>query len=475
MTGDLIDELSSILGGGLLVGEQDRRTRARDYWVRSEIDQWQGRLDLPTAVAAPATVAEMVEVVALCRARSVPIVTRGAGSGVVGGVLASPDGIVVSTERLVGGGSVDDVDLVATFGAGTLGIDAENRVQAGGCTIGHWPQSIDRSTVGGWVATRASGQYSTAYGNIEDVVHSLEAVLPDGSVYRSRATPRAASGPDLRHLLIGSEGTLGIITEVTFSLRPLPEPGVRQAFHFADMATGIDAVRSVVVPGWRPPVVRLYDPRESRRHFGEHVPKGRCVVIFLHEGPPGHAPLEAAAVADLCRAAGGEAADPSAVDRWFDVRNDVPSWTELFEQGLLVDTIEVATGWRDLARLYHAVADAVGAVPGVIAATAHSSHAYRSGANLYFTFAAQPAEPSDFRATYDACWQAAMTATTALGAGIAHHHGIGRVRRDWLVHELGPAGVELLRAVKRALDPDDLMNPGVLVPADRDRVAEDEV
>jgi len=460
----LLDDLTRVLGDDLLIDDGDRRSRARDYWVRSELDEWHGMVVLPAAVATPGTVETLAEVVRICRTHATPIVTRGAGSGVVGGVLASPESVVISTERLSGLRELDPANLLATFGAGTLGIDAENRVQGAGFTIGHWPQSIDRSTVGGWVATRASGQYSTAYGNIEDMIYGLEAVLPDGSIYRSRSTPRAAAGPDLRHLLIGSEGTLGIVTEVTFSLRSLPEPGVRQAYHFADIETGIEAIRDVIATGWRPPVVRLYDTRESRRHFGERVPKGRCMAIFLHEGPPGHAPLEAAAVADLCRLAGGEPADPEAVDEWFDKRNVVPTWTELFEQGLVVDTIEVAAGWSDLAELYHSVADAISAVPGVIAATAHSSHAYRSGANLYFSFAAVPPGPDDFATTYDACWQAAMTATVAAGAGIAHHHGVGRVRRQWMADELGVGGAGLLATVKQALDPDNLFNPGVLVP-----------
>ncbi len=463
MTG-LLDDLAAVLGDNLLLGDDDRRLRSRDYSVRSELDEWRGKITMPAAVATPTTVDAVAAVVRVCLAHRAPIVTRGAGSGVVGGVLPSPDSVVISTERLAGMRDLEPADLLASFGAGTLGIDAENRVQAHGFTIGHWPQSIDRSTVGGWVATRASGQYSTAYGNIEDMVYGLEAVLPDGSIYRSRSTPRAAAGPDLRHLLIGSEGTLGIVTEVTFSLRPLPEPGIRQAFHFADIEAGVNAIRSVVVPGWRPPVVRLYDARESRRHFGEHVPRGRCMAIFLHEGPPGHAQLEAAAVADLCRTAEGESADSEAVDHWFEQRNIVPSWTELFEQGLVVDTIEVATGWSKLADLYHAVTTAVSAVPGVIAATGHSSHAYRSGANLYFSFAAQPPDPDDFAATHAACWNAAMEATVAAGAGIAHHHGVGRIRQPWMADELGPGGSALLAAVKKALDPDDLFNPGAVIP-----------
>ena len=460
----LIDELAELLGDGLLLDDDARRSRARDTWPRSEFDQWQGQLHLPKAVVMPSTAEQVAATVQLCRTHGVPMIPRGAGSGCVGGVLASSNSVVISTERLSGLRWLNPVDGLAAFGAGTMGIDAENRVREDGFTIGHRPQSIEVSSVGGWVATRASGQYSTAYGNIEDIVYSVEAVLPDGSIYRSRPTPRASAGPDLRQLLLGSEGTLGIITEVTFSLRPLPEPGVRQAFHFEDMSAGIDAVRSVIVPGWRPPVVRLYDAAETRRHFRDHVPKGRCVAIFLHEGPPGHAELEAVAVAELCRAGGGEPADPGAVDHWFEHRNTVPTWTELFEQGLVADTIEVATGWRHLARLHTAVVEAISAVPTVIAATAHTSHAYQSGANLYFTFAAQPSDPDEYQLVYDACWTAAMGAAVDCGAGIAHHHGIGRVRRPWLANELGDAGIGVLRAVKQALDPQNLMNPGVLIP-----------
>ncbi|MDE0216884.1 MAG: FAD-binding oxidoreductase, partial [bacterium] len=191
---------------------------------------------------------------------------------------------------------------------------------------------------------------------------------------------------------------------------------------------------------------------------------GRCMAIFLHEGPPGHAALEGAAVAELCQAGGGEQADPGAVDHWFEHRNTVPTWTELFEQGLVADTIEVATGWRHLAHLYTAVIEAINAVPTVIAATAHTSHAYQSGANLYFTFVAQPSDPGEYQSVHDACWAAAMQAATDCGAGIAHHHGIGRVRRPWMTDELGDAGVKVLRSVKAALDPDNLMNPGVLIP-----------
>jgi len=460
---DLINELEAVLGDGLISDDAGRAARARDTWMRSEMRKDEGHFELPLVVAAPSDTEQMSAVVKICRVHGVKMIPRGGGSGVVGGVLASPDSVVISTERMSGLRSLDSHNLLATFGAGTNGYEAEMAVQEYGLTIGNWPQSIEVSTVGGWVATRASGQYSTAYGNTEDVVHSLEAVLPDGSVYRSRDTPRASAGPDLRHLFLGGEGIMGLVTEVTFSLRPLPEPGVRQAFHFEEFAAGLAAIREVIRVGWRPPVVRLYDGRESWRHFKDQLPKGNCMLIFLHEGPPGVAALQAAASEQVCAAHGGIAAAPEVVDAWFDSRNTVPTWAELLEQGVLADTIEVATDWSRLPALYTAVTEAISAVPGVIAATAHTSHSYRSGANLYFTFAATPSDRSEFVPTYDACWRAAMEAAAGLGAGLAHHHGVGRVRRDWMAEELGEAGLAVLRSVKRALDPDNLMNPGVLI------------
>lgn len=461
----LISDLEAALGDRLLLDDSARAARARDTWSRSQIPISGGATEvLPTAVCTPATTEELADVVRICRAHGAPMIPRGGGSGVVGGVLSTIESVVISTEAMTGLRHLADSDLLATFGAGTNGLEAEQLMAERGLTIGHWPQSIELSTVGGWLATRASGQYSTAYGNIEDMVYSFEAVLADGSIYRSRSTPRASAGPDLRHLLIGSEGVLGIITEVTLSVREAPEPGVRQAFHFADMATGIDAIRSVIRKGWRPPVVRLYDGRESWRHFRDQLPKGNCMVIFLHEGPPAMAPVEAAAVNGLCLERGGVAAAADVVDGWFEHRNSVPSWDDLLANGIVADTVEVAAEWSVLPALYEAVVDALNAVPDIVAASGHSSHAYRSGANLYFTLAASPADPADRLATYDACWAAAMKASTDLGVGIAHHHGIGRVRRDWMEDELGAGGLAMLQSVKDALDPDGLMNPGVLVP-----------
>ncbi len=381
-----------------------------------------------------------------------------------GGIRAGSEAVVVSTAELAGLVDLDSRDLTATFRSGTNGMEAERRVQAEGLTIGHWPQSIELSSVGGWVATRASGQLSTLHGSIEDLVLALEAVLPDGSVVRTRRTPRASAGPDLRQVFLGSEGTLGIVTGVTFSLRELPATRRGQAFHFASFAAGLEAIRRFVRAGWRPPVVRLYDARESERSFAGACPSGHSLLILLHEGPEALVAVQAAAVAETCVAEGGSDAPASAVDDWLAHRNRVPGFRGFLEKGIILDTIEVACTWSRAAALYERTLEALRNVPDIRAASAHSSHSYRSGTNLYVTFAARPGRREDMPAIYRECWRRMLETTLAVGGGIAHHHGIGRVRRAALEGELGRPGLDLLRAIKHALDPDGLMNPGVLIP-----------
>lgn len=463
----IVKRLEAELGDCVRTDAESLAAHRRDSWVLSELDDLEGRPPpAPLAVVEARSTADVSRTLVLTRAAGVPVVPFGGGSGVCGGVRTRSGCVVLSTRRMTGLVDLDAANLTAQFRAGTGGMQAERRVQQEGLTIGHWPQSIEVSTVGGWVATRASGQLSTLYGNIEDLLFDLEAVLPDGSVVRTRQTPRASTGPDLRQLFLGSEGTLGVITEVGFSLRPLPESSRAQAFHFESLASGVDPVRRIMRAGWRPAVLRLYDARESERHFPEQCPPGRAMLILLHEGAEGLVETQAAATQRICEAADGVAADSAAVEHWLAERNRVPGFRGFLEKGVILDTIEVASTWDRVVPLYERATQSLLEVPGMLLASAHSSHSYRSGTNLYITFVARPEDRAQMADTYRECWRRSMEAALALGAGIAHHHGIGRVRRDVLAGELGAGGVTLLRTLKRSLDPGGLMNPGVLLPED---------
>ena len=465
----VIDALDRVLGARLSVDPEMRKKYRRDYSMLAELREFQDREGpLPQAVVEAQSVKDVSDCLRICRDEKTPVVTVGGASGVCCGIQPGAEAVMLSTRGLSGLVRMESDDLTATFRAGTFGQAAEDRVREAGLTIGHWPQSIELSTVGGWVATRASGQYSTAYGNIEDMVLALEAVLPDGKVVRTRETPRASAGPDLKQFFLGSEGTLGVVTEVTFSLRPLPESSRGSAFHFPDFHSGVELLRQIMRPGWRPPVVRLYDAAESARHFDEATPEGRSMLVLLHEGPASAVQAEMQAIEALCRSGGGEASDPAVVDHWLEGRNRVPSFRSFLENGIIVDTIEVASTWNRVVPVYESVKKSLSEVPGLLLASAHSSHSYRSGTNLYITFAVRPDTPSELESSYLECWKRTMEAAAACGAGIAHHHGVGRVRRDYLASEVGDEGIALLRSVKRALDPDGLLNPGNLLPVATD-------
>ncbi len=446
----------------VLTSDEARAARRHDYWMVSNLRDRQGRgAPMPACVVRPASVADVQATVRACVATGTPLIPFGQGSGVVGGVIAGSEAVLLDLGALNRVRSIDPVNLTASFDAGLNGLAAEEAVAAQGLTTGHWPQSIALSTVGGWIATRASGQFSTAYGNIEDIVYSVEAVLPSGELVVLGRGPRAAAGPDLRHIMLGSEGTLGVITGVTLSLRRKAEAQAVTAFAAQTMQQGFDFQREIVQTGWRPPVMRQYDVRESGRL---HADAKDCTVIMVHEGPASLVAAETAAVTALAARMGLEPLPGTIVQHWLGHRNHVPGWDQILERGIVADTVEVSAPWDRIGAVYDAATTSVAEIPGCLAASAHSSHVYRSGLNLYFTFAIRPDAEGDMEAAYFESWQRIMAATAAAGGSLSHHHGIGRVRRGWMETELGATGVTLLQTLKSALDPAGVMNPGVLVP-----------
>jgi alkyldihydroxyacetonephosphate synthase len=463
----ITESIASAIGADRLVTDAAALAAHRtDYWILAHLRRRQGRLaDPPLAVVQPRSSAEVAAIVKLARARRTPIVPYGGGSGVVGGATPEAGALVIDLRRMDRLLEVNDTALTASAEAGLLGGEFERRLNARGYVSGHYPQSLELASLGGLVATRSAGQFSTLYGNVEDLCLGLEAVLPNGEIARIVPTPRSATGPSLREIFLGSEGTLGIVTEVTLRIFPKPERRAMSSWSFDGMEPALDAIRRIVRVGWRPAVVRLYDGFEaSQWHFKQWVPVNKCALLLLSEGPAGLVEAEERACAEIATAAGGSALGVAPVEHWLERRNHVPSWDQFLDQEMMVDTIEVSAAWDRVATLYDRVIAALRDRPGMLVASAHSSHSYRQGTNLYVTFAVKPENFAEAEAAYVGAWAAVMEATLAAGGSISHHHGIGRMRVPWIERELGTA-YPVLRALKRALDPDGLMNPGVLLPA----------
>lgn len=464
-----IEEVRGVVGPAhVSTGQTDRWAYGRDLWPQAQIWQRQGRNPYPPdLVAWPGSVAEVQRLVDVCRAHGVPIVPYGAGSGVCGGAVPEHGGLVMDLKRLSAIRHLDPVSGLVDAEAGLIGQHLEDQLQAQGWTMGHFPSSIMTSTLGGYLATRSAGQLSSRYGKIEDMVVALEAVLPDGRLWRSVPTPRSATGPDLKQLLIGSEGTLGIITAALMRIWPLPPVRQFHSYVFPGVAPALEAMRHVMQRGLRPSVVRLYDEADTALALGSvGLEAEGCLLIWMLEGDDAGVALESAAVSEACVSRGGLAMGSKPGEHWYAHRYSMGYRQAqiLPDPTGLVDTFEVATTWANLMPLYDGVRRALKQHAYTMA---HFSHAYPEGCSIYFT-ALWEAESADASETaYRAAWDGALAACRAAGGTISHHHGIGRQKAAALRDELGPA-YDMLVAIKQALDPAGIFNPGNLgLAADR--------
>ncbi len=430
---------------------------SRDWWPQAMIWALDGEVaSLASVVAAPTSAEQVSAVLAICNEARIPVTAAAGRSGVCGASVPVHGGVVLDLCGLTGIVDVDDTSLVLDVAPGTFGDLLELQLRADhGVTLGHWPQSVALSTVGGWLACRSAGQLSTRYGKIEDMVLGLDVALADGRAISTGGSPAAAVGPDLTQLFVGSEGTLGIITGARLRLHHAPAHERRAAYAFASFADGVDAMRRILQRGATPAVLRLYDPAEADRsyHTGDVA-----LLLVLDEGEGAIVDLTMELVAEVCR--DGAHADVAHVAHWLERRNDVAALEALISRGFVVDTMEVAGRWRDLPAIYAATIAALSGVEGTVAASAHQSHSYPEGGCLYFTFAAK-VEPDDRDRYYRAVWDAGSRAVLAAGGALSHHHGVGLNRSRFVAEALGPA-FEVLVAAKQALDPNGILNPGKL-------------
>ncbi len=463
VTGGLVEVDDRVLAR--LAGVCDDVTTDGEVLAEAASDMWPsvptglaGR-SRPSVVARPADDDQVAAVLAVCHDAGIPVTPAGGRSGVCGGSVPLHGGVSLDLCRLDRPAEIDDVSLVADVGAGVFGPALENDLRAAGLTLGHWPQSMAISTVGGWLACRSAGQYSTRYGKIEDLTVGLRVALADGRLVRTGGTPRAAVGPDLTQVFLGSEGTLGVITSARLRLRPAPTAQHQAVYGFDTFAAGLDACRRILRRAATPAALRLYDPADARLAFGE---TDGTLLVVVDEGDPVTVDASMRVVAEECvgaRAGGGEGCrlDDTFAERWLESRHHLRTFAEL---GFTGDTAEVAAPWSALPALYDDMRAALGAVEGVEWVSAHQSHAYADGACIYVTFAGRPA-PELATAFCLQAWDAAMGAVRRHGACLSHHHGIGLAKARYLPEALGPA-FSVLVAVKQALDPTGILNPGKL-------------
>lgn len=448
----------------------------RDWWPLAMRWALQSQVpSMPILVSTPRTTAEVCDVVRACARHDVPVTVAAGRSGVSGASIPLFGSIVLDMTSMQGVVSVDHESGVVEVLAGTFGPDLERELLPHRLTVGHFPQSFDISTVGGWIACLGSGQFSTRYGKINDMVVGLEVVLADGSLIRTGGAPAAAHGPDVTSMFVGSEGTLGVVTRAWLRAHDIPPQRRKAAYWFPTFADGIEAMRQTLRAGATPAVLRLYDPLESQRsHGGDGT---NCTLIVMDEGEPQLLDATMSLVDRSSRANHAITAPVERVDHWLEHRNDTSGLQALTRKGFVIDTMEVAAPWSRLTQVYEHVKESLADVAGTRSVSAHLSHSYLDGACIYFTFVGQLSSRdindrtlAEHQTLYVSMWNAAQRAALAAGGNLAHHHGVGLNRGRFMREALGDA-FDVVVALKRALDPNDLLNPGKLgIPTRRGEV-----
>jgi alkyldihydroxyacetonephosphate synthase len=468
-----LDTLARRLGDAAVVTDPATlRERAIDCWSLALLRRARGEEpSLPAALVFPGSTEDVAEVLAWASDTRTVVIPRGAGSGVCGGSQAEEGSVLLDLSRMNRVTSIDTVSRVVYVQAGTRGDQLEDALAEHDLTTGHYPQSLAISTVGGWIAASSAGQASTGFGAIEDMLLGLTAVTAQGEILHCRAVPRSAAGPDLRRLLVGSEGTLAVVTEAALACRRRVRGWDWLAYSFPSFAVLADGLRAVIQAETGAAIIRGYDELDAQLSFGILGHASGCVgMLGFPADLPGLAERKAVATEAL-RQSREASADlgPGYGEHWWVHRNDaVQTYAAImgpdraFGSGVIVDTIEVAGLWLVIPSLYESVRTALASQAEAV--VCHLSHLYSSGSSLYFTFLIRGSDDSDAETRYLAAWDAAMRSCADAGGTITHHHGVGRLKSQFLEAELGVTGARVLTTIRDALDPDAILNPGVLRP-----------
>ena len=468
--GDLDDLAERLPPGAVSTHHGELAAHARDRWALALLREVRGdRFPPPAALVYASTVEEVSTTLEWATRTRTPVVPRGGGSGLVGGAQAVRRAVVLDVSRLNRVGPVDPVSQTVSVQAGVRGRELEAALVPHGLTTGHDLVTHEIATVGGWIASASAGLASSGYGAVEDLVAGLTVVLPGGPVVALGPVPRWGTGPDLRRLFVGAEGTLGVVVEATLSLSRAPGSLVWDAFLPHSFETGAAVLRELAQEGVRPAVLRLFDADDAAASL---PPFGRAARPLLVAAFDPAGPLTEAARAEvrrLARDVGARRGPAEVAEDWWARRHDAVGWLDdvmgpdrSMGPGVVADLLDVAAPWRHVPRLYEELRGVLLGSAGEVRCSL--TDAYRSGAGLLFSFLLRAGDDAEAERRYRETWERAAGAALAAGGTMVHNHGVGVLRLPFVAAQLGPGGVGLLRRVKDALDPEGVMNPGKLVP-----------
>lgn len=468
---DSLERLLRRLGDRGITCSRDALTLqaySQDLWPRRHLELRESGPAAATVdcVAWPESAAQVAEIAKLGTEFDAAFYPYGAGSGVCGATIPA-DGeprlrVLVDLKKMRKIVAIDSVSMTVRAEAGVIGENLERHLNQEGFTLGHFPSSVYCSSLGGYLATRSAGQLSTKYGKIEDMVLSMEIVLPSGEILEAGRAPRSAMGPDWTQLFLGSEGTLGFFTVATLQISKMPARRELMGFGARDVAHALRFTREIVQRGLRPAVLRIYDPIETTLFLPSEPLKesgftGKCAIVAVFEGAEGLTQAEAAEAKHIARELEVQDLGPRLGEYWWEHRYDVSYNQQLIlsHDRMILDTFEVAATWDKIEEVYRSV-KAVSVGVGVV--LGHFSHFYHTGANIYFTLVSHAGSAKSATEPYDRIWRDFMAAALGAGATLSHHHGSGRLKNEWIRKE--KAGwIDLFRKVKQALDPENRFNP----------------